>query len=267
MLKPLILLLSFVLKGWILALPFSGSRSLTAEAGLMQQPAKNVPQTKFSVKFPNTAFICCCSCFWLGQRLGPGAAEDKNMEGMCEEKRADEKTFKERLKVDSLPCHRGSRLTPDPHPVEVLFCILTTNEKPRLYSLTPLKKRLPPPPPTPPAAHCTLISKSNKPGRLNCMSQPGVCGEVIVLMGCRWAPSLPHEADHRRDVTGRWPHDSRRGGAGRCLHVKKEREGEEGREKGRRHGKKNTEAGFRTAGVVSPCPRVSLHLSHSSSWI
>lgn len=66
------------------------------------------------------------------------------------------------------------------------------------------------------------------------MSQPGVCGEVIVLTGCRWAPASPHKADHRRDIKWRWPHANRRGVTGRCLNVKKEREG--GRKEGRKEG-------------------------------
>lgn len=106
-------------------------------------------------------------------------------------KRADDKTFKERAKVANFPCHWRSRLTPDPPPVAVPFW-------PPIRSLGFSHWRFLRKYPPPLAAHCTLISKSNKPGRLNCMSQPGVCGEVIVLTGCRWAPASPHEADHRK---------------------------------------------------------------------
>lgn len=149
------------------------------------------------------------------------------MEGMCEEKRADDKTFKERVKVANLPCHhRRSRLTLDPPPVAVLFW---PPMKSLAFSHWHLLRKYP-------AAHCTLISKSNKPVRLNCMSQPGVCGKVIVLTGCRWTPAPPHKADHGRDIKGWWPHDNRRGVTGWCLNVKKERERE--RKEGRKEGRK-----------------------------
>lgn len=177
------------------------------------------------------------------------------MEGMCEEKRADDKTFKERVKVANLPCHRRSRLTLDPPPVAVLFW---PPMKSLAFSHWHLLRKYP-------AAHCTLISKINKPVRLNCMSQPGVCGKVIVLTGCRWTPAPPHKADHGRDIKGWWPHDNRRGVTGWCLNVKKEREGERKEAWEEKHWSRLE--GFHTAGVIIPCPCVSLHLSHSSSWI
>lgn len=132
-----------------------------------------------------------------------------------------------------------------------------------------LLKKIPPPL----AAHCTLILKRNKPGRLNCTTQSGVYGEGIVLTGCRWAPASHHEADHRRDIKWRWPHDNRRGVTGRCLNRKKKRGMQEGRKEGSKQAREEKhrsrlEQGFpHTAGVIKPCPRVFLDLSHPSSWI
>lgn len=86
--------------------------------------ALNVSQTQFSGKLNNTAFICCCcSYFWSGRFTHVGLDEvqrrTKTWKGCV--KRADDKTFKETVEVANLPCHRRSRLTPDPPSVVLLF--------------------------------------------------------------------------------------------------------------------------------------------------
>lgn len=136
------------------------------------------------------------------------------------------KPFKEGANVANLHCHWRSRLTPDPLPAAVLIW-------PPIRSLgfSPwhlLRKWLPPLF----AAHCMLILKSNKRGRLNCISQPGVCGEGIILTGCRCAPAKvasPHEAHRGRDIKWRWHQDNRRGVTGEVLKC-------EERETGRKEG-------------------------------
>lgn len=77
-----------------------------------------------------------------------------------------------------LDCHRRGRLTPDPPSCRNN---LTTNQKPRFPSLTP------PPPST---AQCILCLKSNKLGRLKCVSQPGglrggYCSDRLQMCTCK----------------------------------------------------------------------------------